>query len=223
MNWKVHRNMMSAFIASSITLKSFPSVVSTIKLPLFHTSASLQCKDAKKCLDASLTMPLLLSTAPYHLLMYSMIFGTTAFHSYISAPIAFKVLPRKEFGLLQNSIFPGYFLAQSITPVLIGLTAPYALTTGAYISLGVTSISGAINYFGLLPWTHRVKEKRFALEAKEGKDCREEPISPEMASLNKEFGKSHGLSLLLNMASFIGLTSYGFILTAGLLRTIPRI
>ncbi|ODV95151.1 hypothetical protein PACTADRAFT_49897 [Pachysolen tannophilus NRRL Y-2460] len=166
-----------------------------------------------------------ITIAPYHVLFYSFVFGSTAFHSYISAPIAFKTLARKDFAILQNKIFPGYFLAQGISPIIIGLTAPYALSTAALTFLGISSISGMINYFYILPTTQKIKEARFKLEAEEesrgiSHNKNIEP-TPQMKELNKQFGRIHGASLLFNFFSFVAITAYGFPLTYGLTRIIP--
>ncbi|CDK24124.1 unnamed protein product [Kuraishia capsulata CBS 1993] len=162
-------------------------------------------------------MSIVFTLAPYHVLGFSLLYGTTTFHSYISSPIAFKVLPRKEFGVLQKHIFPGYFLAQSVGPILIGLTAPYTLATAGIASLVVSSLGGLVNYAYLLPKTQGIKEQRLALNEDEAA----EP-SAEMKKLTSQFGKFHGLSLLFNLVSFLGLTVYGFQLTKGLLKTIPK-
>jgi hypothetical protein len=54
------------------------------------------------------------SSAPYHLLSYASVTGITLWHSFIGGPVAFKVLPRQQFGLLQSKLFPIYFSFQSI-------------------------------------------------------------------------------------------------------------
>lgn len=125
-------------------------------------------------------------------------------------------MAKKEFSNLQTKIFPHFFLAQSVAPVLIGLTAPYTLTTGALVTLGTAVVGGLTNLLWLLPATRKIKEARFKLED-EGKE-----ESPEHKELSKKFGKIHGLSLLFNLVNFTALTTYGFILTKNIIRYAPK-
>lgn len=100
--------------------------------------------------------------------------------------------------------------------MLIGLTAPYALTTGALVTLGTAVIGGLTNLLWLLPSTRKIKEARFKLED-EGKED-----SVEHKELSKQFGKIHGLSLLFNFVNFAALTTYGVILTKNIIRYVPK-
>lgn len=55
------------------------------------------------------------------------------------------------------------------------------------------------------------------LEQKDGKKSYDPaPHSQEMLALNKEFGKLHGISSLLNLAAFIASLIYGVSLSARL-------
>ncbi|ODV64085.1 Tmh18p ASCRUDRAFT_73786 [Ascoidea rubescens DSM 1968] len=160
--------------------------------------------------------------APYHVLLYSLMWGSSIFHSYLTAPLVFKALPRKEFGIFAGLILPPYFKAQTVVPILLGLSAPFPISNYAIASLSVASLSGAINSFHLLGWNQSVKTKRNALEVG-GKDKDSEGnVSVEMQLLNKEFGKAHGLSLLFNLFSSVALTVYGFQMTSGLINLIPK-
>ncbi|CCH45356.1 putative membrane protein [Wickerhamomyces ciferrii] len=142
--------------------------------------------------------------------------NSRCYYSYIASPIAFKTLSKKEFSALQTKVFPHFFLAQSVSPIIIGLTAPYALTTGALITLGTAIIGGLTNYAYLLPETRKIKEARFKLED-EGKSD-----SAEFKELSKQFGKIHGFSLLFNLVNFTALTTYGFILVKNIVRYAPK-
>ncbi|CDR43608.1 CYFA0S12e02520g1_1 [Cyberlindnera fabianii] len=147
-----------------------------------------------------------------HLYSWAAIWGGSGYYSYVASPIAFKTLSRKEFGALQNKVFPHFFLAQTLAPLVIGATAPYLLGTGALATLGVAFIGGAANKWWLLPVCKDIKEKRFILEDAGQTD------SEEHKRLTKEFGKMHGLSLAFNMVNFLALTGYGYILLKGLIR-----
>lgn len=113
-------------------------------------------------------------------------------------------------------MFPHFFLAQTLAPLVIGLTAPYSLTAGALWALGAAIVGGSANRFWLLPVTRGLKEQRMALEAQgqgETEECK---------ALTQQFGKLHAVSLGFNLVNFVSLTSYGFILVRGLVRYVPK-
>ncbi len=90
------------------------------------------------------------SSAPYHLLSYASVTGLTLWHSFIGGPIAFKVLPRQQFGLLQSKLFPIYFSLQS---VLNGVCLVTTSNRNARIIFLIGALSGLINLTILGPWT----------------------------------------------------------------------
>lgn len=162
-------------------------------------------------------MSILFSLAPVHVLTYSFMFGATTFHSFYSAVVAFKVLPRKEFGILQHHLLGPYFIAQSVAPIVIGLTAPYTIPTFGLVSLGISSLGGLINNFYCLPVSRKLKADKEALLESNGNVETE-----EVKTLAKQFGKVHGISMLINVISIASLTAYGFVLTSGLIKFIPK-
>lgn len=107
---------------------------------------------------------------------------------------------------------------QTASPIILGLTAPFALTTGAITSLVTASVSGAINYFFLLPRTQKIKEER----KKVAKEFSGDELEAKDAPLRKSFGQSHGLSLLFNMTNVLGTLAYGIYLSRGLLKYVPK-
>lgn len=107
---------------------------------------------------------------------------------------------------------------QTIAPVLLGLTTPITLGTGAIVSLATASVSGAVNLFWLLKWNQRVKDQR-KLAAKQYSGDELEAID---APLRKEFGKAHGLSLLFNLTNALSTLAYGIYLSKGIFRYIPK-
>ncbi|KAL3230765.1 putative mitochondrial outer membrane protein [Nakaseomyces bracarensis] len=155
-----------------------------------------------------------------HLLLYAFAFGGTSFYSFIASPIAFKVLERDQFSTLQNHVFPLFFKMQSISPVVIGLTSPVGLTTMGITSLAVSSLGGLTNLFWLMPWARKIKEERRVVREQYKNDA--EQLEVHDAPLRKEFGKSHGLSLLFNMTHIAGLLAYGVVLSRSLARYIPK-
>ena len=158
--------------------------------------------------------------ATSHLLFYAFAFGGTSFYSYVASPVAFKVLERDQFSTLQNHMFPMFFKLQSVSPVVLGLTAPFALSSWALSSLAVASLGGLTNLLWLMPWTRRIKEQRWEVKEKYKDDA--EKLEELDAPLRKEFGKSHGLSLLFNVTHITGLLAYGIILSRNIARYIPK-
>ncbi|GMM33755.1 Tmh18 protein [Saccharomycopsis crataegensis] len=181
-----------------------------------------------------MTIGLFNNPAPYHLFIYSLAFGTNIFHSYINAPILFKNLKREDFSHVTNLILPKYFLAEAIVPLGLYLTSPVLydprLRKFSIILLGASSAFQFLNYFWLLPTVQKLKTSKLKLEAQltavieENGDNSDEvkELKGELQHMSKQFGKYHGMSLLLNMANTISLTGYGFVLTNGLLRFIPK-
>lgn len=84
--------------------------------------------------------------------------------------------------------------------------------------LTAASACGLANLCWLLPWTRRVKEERKALSSRLHGDELESNDAP----LRKEFGKSHGLSLLFNMGNAACMLAYGVYLCRGLLKYVPK-
>lgn len=158
--------------------------------------------------------------APYHFLLYSIIFGGSTFHSFILSPIAFKNLSRAEFSNLQNKVFPIYFLGQALSPLLLGLTTPLRLCPFTIGLLAFSSATGMINYFVLLPWCKQIKDQRNKLvsdKLHETIEGGESKPTEEMIRLNKQFGKYHGISSLVNLLSIFSLGVYGVVLSKRLL------
>lgn len=145
-------------------------------------------------------------------------FGGTTFYSYVASPIAFKVLDRESFSVLQNKVFPSFFQLESFSPLVLALTAPFKLTTAPITILTSASACGLANLYWLLPWTRRVKEERKSLSSR----LKDDELERHDAPLRKEFGKSHGLSLLFNMGNAACMLAYGVYLCRGLLRYVPK-
>lgn len=155
--------------------------------------------------------------APYHLMIYSIAFGGSAFYSYFASPIAFKVLPREEFGKLQNNVFPYYFLGQTLAPGVLALTTPLNLCPFTSGLLILSSLTSALNYFYLLPKCKGIKQQRQKLIADKSDTIDGEPTD-EYKKLTKQFGMFHGISLLANMGSILTLGVYGLVLSRRLIR-----
>ncbi|EHA53988.1 hypothetical protein MCOR27_006884 [Pyricularia oryzae] len=178
---------------------------------------------------------LIFSPAPYHIISYGTLLGTTFFQSFVNGIVAFRALPRPQFSILQQKIFPVYFVIQSVLPVTLALTWPGSrnglLSTasgiagvldeqnrwGVLVPIGTMFVTGVANLLWLLPATTGCMLERRVQEKKDGKRSYDPaPHSEEMKALNKKFGILHGISSLLNLGTFIALICYGFTLAGHL-------
>lgn len=97
------------------------------------------------------------STSPssIHVLSYGILAGTTVWHSFLGGPIAYKTLPRQQFGTLQGRLFPPFFTLQAITSSVC-LATSYFNLSGTYnelIAMGVSTLSAVLNLVLVGPWT----------------------------------------------------------------------
>ncbi|KXJ97616.1 hypothetical protein Micbo1qcDRAFT_192029 [Microdochium bolleyi] len=176
------------------------------------------------------------SPAPYHIFTYGTLLGTQVFHSFYNATVAYKTLERPQFAILQRNLFPGYFGVQAAAPILLALTYPAQKLLDAKLTssgvfgvleksnrwtvlapLATAFVTGLVNLVYLLPETNKITAKRRAQETKDGKRSWDAPPhSEEMTTLNREFGKIHGVSSLLNLVTLGATLFYGFQLGARL-------
>lgn len=167
------------------------------------------------------------SVAPYHLLLYSVLFGSTTYQSFFSGIVAYKTLPYEHFSALQAQTFPPYFKFQAAASAILLLTPPvqFASRAAAVASLGAATVGSLANIVWLGPKTREIMERRKAQEVLEGKKCKDPSVSQVMKDINKEFGKIHGASVVFNMGTFVGLLFYGVVLTDGfkrIVRAVPK-
>jgi hypothetical protein len=151
---------------------------------------------------------------PYHFLFYSVVFGGSTFYSFIVSPIVFKKLPREEFSNLQSQVFPTYFIGQTVSPLILALTTPLRGCPVTATLLALSSISGALNYFWLLPACKTIKEERMKLVADKLDKDESGEFTEEYKKVSKQFGKYHGISSLFNLVSVVTLGVYGVLLTS---------
>ncbi|CAL1696342.1 unnamed protein product [Somion occarium] len=156
-----------------------------------------------------------------YLIAYSWLFGMSLWVTFIGV-IAFKALPRQQFGALQHRTFPIYFaLSISLSSLLLGLwtkghpsvlehlkNPQVADVTQAY-ALAAVILSQAANQFIVGPLTSKTMFQRHKLEKAEGKSYNESGVSAEMKAVNAKFAKLHGISSLANLTSFIALAFHG--------------
>lgn len=172
------------------------------------------------------------SLAPYHILTYGTILGSSIFQSFIAGPVAYTALPRAQFASLQTAIFPIYFSLQTALPVLLALTYPAAKSlTGSsqaglngffaeqnrYSVLAPIATTFAISianlvYFG--PQTNKIMRLRKHQETRDGKRSFDPPPhSQAMQKLNKDFARMHGFSSGLNLIALAATVWYGVVLS----------
>ncbi|RKU40291.1 hypothetical protein DL546_001648 [Coniochaeta pulveracea] len=170
------------------------------------------------------TQSILFSPAPYHILSYGTLLGTTFFHSFVNGIVAFRELPRPQFAVLQSKLFPIYFSMQTALPVVLAVTYPAGLATpsglaglldvsnrwSALVPIATMFVTALANMVVVGPATTKCMRERKSQERKDGKKSYDPPPhSQEMVALNKKFGKLHGISSLLNMATFVASLVYG--------------
>jgi len=142
--------------------------------------------------------------------------------TFIGGVIAYKTLPRHQFGTLQHQTFPIYFalsIALSLSMLVMWTSShPDVLShilqpnvadvAQAYALLSVT-LSQAANYFVISPLASITTFKRHKLEKEEGKLYTDPSVSVQMKALNRRFAMLHGISSLANLTAFIALSFHG--------------
>ncbi|KAK7521210.1 uncharacterized protein IWZ02DRAFT_453012 [Phyllosticta citriasiana] len=174
------------------------------------------------------TFASLADPAPYHLLAYGTLLGSTLFQSFIGGVVAFRVLPRPQFASLQSKIFPVYFALQSILPVALYLTQPASLSSSPTTTTTTTvasptnlilamGVGGLLNLLLVGPKTTSVMKERKHQETRDGKKSYDAgPHSKEMEALNRQFAILHGVSSATNLVVLGAAVAYAFLVAAKL-------
>ncbi|KIM48334.1 hypothetical protein M413DRAFT_440057 [Hebeloma cylindrosporum] len=168
------------------------------------------------------TLTNLISLDGLYLIGYAWLFGMSIWISFFGGVIAYKTLPRHQFGALQHKTFPIYFvlsifLSSSLLAiwilkhpdVLVYLARPNVGDVAQVYALGSVLSSQALNYFVIGPLTSQTMFKRHRLEKEEGKLYNEAGVSADMKALNRRFGMLHGISSLANLSAVIALGFHG--------------
>ncbi|TEB35101.1 hypothetical protein FA13DRAFT_1728902 [Coprinellus micaceus] len=164
----------------------------------------------------------LASVDGWYLLGYSWLFGMSLWISFFGGVIAFRALPRQQFGALQHKTFPVYFVQSIILSgsllaiwiqkhphVVQNAFKPWFLDVAQAYALAIVLIGQGLNYFVVGPMTSKLMFKRHKLEKEEGKAYNEPGVSEEMKALNRKFGSLHGVSSLFNLFAVIALGFHG--------------
>jgi len=158
----------------------------------------------------------------FYMLGYAFLFGMSVWISFFGGVIAYKSLPRHQFGALQHKTFPIYFLVSiSLSSALLGtwvfkhpdvldyLTKPWIADVSQVYALGTVWLTQASNYFVVGPMTSKIMFRRQKQEKEEGKNYNDPGVSAEMTALNRQFGSLHGISSLANLFAVIALGFHG--------------
>lgn len=112
------------------------------------------------------TLSPLANLAPYHLLTYGTLLGTSLYQTFIITKVSYNALPISAFTTLQKRIFPVYFKTQSLLLVLTALTVPpYGLVSlfrskADWIPLVAASSFAMLNLFLCGPRTRKMMIER---------------------------------------------------------------
>ncbi|KAL3964728.1 hypothetical protein ACCO45_001732 [Purpureocillium lilacinum] len=178
-----------------------------------------------------MTNSILVSVAPYHIISYGTLLGTSFFHSFINGPVMYKSIDRPAFSAAQTNLFPIYFSIQTVIPVILALTFPGNTLTGvpsgvsglldnssrwdSLLPIAAMFVTGLANLAVIGPATTKTMKERRGQVKRDGKEWYAEgPHSDEMQALNKRFGMLHGISSLINLTTFVSAVTYGFTLGA---------
>ncbi|KAK7468665.1 hypothetical protein VKT23_003169 [Stygiomarasmius scandens] len=164
----------------------------------------------------------LFSPKSLYLVGYGWLLGMSIWVTFFGGVIAYKALPRHQFGALQHKTFPIYFVISILLSA--GLTGvwtlshpnvqkyiqdPFVADVAQAYTLASVCLAQSLNYFVVGPMTSKTMFQRQRLEKSEGKNYNEPGVSEEMKALNRRFGSLHGISSLANLWAVIGLIFHG--------------
>jgi len=169
------------------------------------------------------------SPAPYHIISYGTLLGTSFFQSFVGGIVSYQALPRPQFSQLQRKLTPVYFGLQTAFTVVLALTYPGSHLLGApsglrgtladcnrwsvLAPLATTLATSIANLVFIGPATTKIMDDRKHQETRDGKKYYGPgPHSLEMEKLNSAFSTMHGMSALLNLVGYIATCWYGIAL-----------
>lgn len=133
-----------------------------------------------------------------HLMSLVVWIGGIIFFSFFSAPSIFKVLDRELAGDVVGDIFPKYWMIGYIcSPIALGTLVFLAKhgADGTCIRILLLSVMLATTLFTGLVIGSKAKGIKTEMRATEDVAKKEE--------IRKQFGKVHGVSIILNMATLL--------------------
>jgi len=153
---------------------------------------------------------------------FSWLFGMSFWVTFFAGTIAFRALPKHQFGALQHRTWPVYFVVSIM--ISLGLLSSWTISHPDVVpniwnpananvlqvyTLAVVLIGQTSNYLIIGPLTSKTMFQRQKLEKAEGKTYNEPGVSAEMQALNSKFSQLHGISALLNLSAVIALVFHG--------------
>lgn len=140
----------------------------------------------------------MLTFAKYlHLLTLVTWLGSMIFFSLVAAPAIFKGFEKKQAGEIVGVLFPKYFLLEEIAAVVAIATLGFIATKigfggGVKVGFILLALMGGLVFYSGMVNGPRAREVKMEIRAAEGDEAK-------VAELKKEFGKLHGVSVLVNM------------------------
>lgn len=131
--------------------------------------------------------------------------GSIVFFSFFAAPSIFRSLSREEAGKLVGLIFPKYYMVGYVSGFLSITTLFYLGNMDGSIlpetRLAILVFMAIVTlYSGIFVGG---KARRIKAEIQELKDSTEENNKEKLGGLRKEFGKTHRVSMILNVTVFL--------------------
>lgn len=133
-----------------------------------------------------------------HLLSLVVWVGSITFFSFFAAPSIFKILERGEAGKVVGSIFPKYYGVGYISSV-VAITTIFLLyileKTMPTAKLVILLIMAGTTFYGGMVVGTKAREIKAEIQVTVDETRK--------AELRKEFGKTHGISSVLNITVFV--------------------
>lgn len=143
-----------------------------------------------------------------HLFAFTFWYGTLLYFTLIQAPLLVKALPRPLFGEVQSHLFPVYYIISYACGTLLVVTYHLLHPLKSYVPQDCVKIT-ALCLMLLLSlvqglWTGpKVADLRVQREKAEQKQDQ-----AQLDLLNRQFGRAHGVSALVNLLVIIAGTVY---------------
>ncbi|KAK2462023.1 hypothetical protein APHAL10511_006486 [Amanita phalloides] len=210
LNLEVPSNLYSEFAPETHGSSSQTSLAATLA-----TMAKVEVLTIEKFIS-------LFSFNGLYVIAYSWLFGMSLWITFFSGVIAYKALPRQQFGVLQHKTFPVYFVSSTgLSSLMIvywvfthpdvgtHILRPEVADVAQLYALLTVFGSQFLNYFVIGPITSKTMFERQKLEKDEGISHNGSDISDKMRALNRKFGMLHGISSLANLAAVIAAGFHG--------------
>jgi len=149
-----------------------------------------------------------------HLLSIVVWIGSIVFFSFIGAPAIFRTLDRQAAGDVVGAIFPKYFMLWQVCSVLSILTLLHVgfvtgFSSSVKVGLVILALMGGITAYSSLVNGPQAREVKTQIRTETDEVKKEE--------LKKKFGRLHGISMVLNIATLI----LGLVLIYFVIRYLP--